>query len=50
MAIGEGAVFLHAQDQVVFLEAGNGLADGAGTEANRALRPLNVWNRLLLGR
>ena len=26
-------MFLHAQDQVVFLEAGDGLADGAGAEA-----------------
>jgi hypothetical protein len=26
-------VLLHAQDQVVFVEAGDGLADGAGAEA-----------------
>jgi hypothetical protein len=33
VAVGESAVFRHAQDQVVFVEAGDGLADGAGTEA-----------------
>ena len=26
-------MLLHAEDQVVFVEAGNGLADGAGAEA-----------------
>jgi len=26
-------VFRHAQDQVVFVEAGDGVADGAGAEA-----------------
>ena len=33
VAVGERAVFRHAQDQVVFVEAGDGLADGAGAEA-----------------
>jgi hypothetical protein len=33
VAVGERAALLQAQDQVEFVEAGDGLADGAGTEA-----------------
>ena len=33
VAVGEGAVLLHAEDQVVLFKSGDGMAGGAGAEA-----------------